>query len=94
MRSGSPVIRAMHSAVCTARAASLLTSTSGRSAATSGDDLVRLSAADVVERRIGLALEAALGVPLGPAVPEQDEAHGYSSSKGRKGQSFQSRSRA
>ena len=39
-------------------------------------DLVGLSAADLVQRRIGLALEAPFGVPRGAPVPQdQDAAH-------------------
>ena len=37
-------------------------------------DLVGLGAADLVQRRVGLALEAALRVPRGAAVPQQQDA--------------------
>ena len=90
-----------------ARLRSLATMASGRSAASSGAAARGLVAAELVERYVGLPLDAAGGVPVGVAVPPDDQP-GHSaaadplasastrsrSTNGMVGQSFQSRSSA
>ena len=72
-RPASPAPSPTSSAVCIARARSELTSRSGTQRGDEPGDLVGLGPADLVERRVGLALEAALGVPGRAAVPQQDD---------------------
>ena len=69
----SPVAFSRNAAVSRARARSLLTSRAGSSAASTAAIASAWPAPGVVEADVGVALRAALGVPRGLAVPDEDE---------------------
>ena len=98
----SPHAEATYDAVERARSESEDHSTAGSKRGQDRRDGGRLGMPELVELGVGLPLDAAYGVPLGPAVPQQDElSHAQprsgavtSAGSGIVGQSRQSRSSA